>query len=143
MPDDNGIEEGMRPFSERIPRDVRPRVNLAPSRAFVILVTFIILVPLLITLIIDFSTNRTITWSFYPVTSLVLLWILIAYPSLLKGHTTFQVITMDILSIAVFLMSLDLYSSLFLNGPNTLRWLCCLYGYILQFLFCLPGRKST
>ncbi|HHU90291.1 MAG TPA: hypothetical protein GXZ22_04450 [Clostridiaceae bacterium] len=113
LPDDNGIEEGMRPFSERIPRDVRPRVNLAPSRAFVILVTFIILVPLLITLIIDFSTNRTITWSFYPVTSLVLLWILIAYPSLLKGHTTFQVITMDILSIAVFLMSLDLYSGSF------------------------------
>jgi hypothetical protein len=134
LPDDNGIEEGMRPFSERIPRDVRPRVNLAPSRAFVILVTFIILVPLLITLIIDFSTNRTITWSFYPVTSLVLLWILIAYPSLLKGHTTFQVITMDILSIAVFLMSLDLYSGSF---PE------CLYGYILQFLFCLPGRKST
>ncbi|NLX64520.1 MAG: hypothetical protein GX022_07095 [Clostridiaceae bacterium] len=113
LPDEEGIDEGMRPFSDRIPRNVRPRMNLAPSRAFVFLATFIILVPLLITLIIDFTANRTITWSFYPITSLVLLWILIAYPSLLKGHTPFQVITMDILSIAVFLMSLDLYSGSF------------------------------
>jgi len=113
LPDEEGIDEGMRPFSDRIPRNVRPRVNLAPSRAFVFLATFIILIPLLITLIIDFTANRTITWSFYPITSLVLLWILIAYPSLLKGHTPFQVITMDILSIAVFLLSLDLYSGSF------------------------------
>lgn len=113
LPDDECIEEGMRPFSDRIPRNVRPRVNLTHSRAFVILATFIILVPLLITLIIDFTANSTITWSFYPITSLALLWILIAYPSLLKGHTPFQVITMDILSIAVFLLSLDLYSGSF------------------------------
>jgi len=113
LPNDEYIEEGIRPFSDRIPRNVRPRVNLTPSRAFVILATFIILVPLLITLIIDLTANRTITWSFYPITSLVLLWILIAYPSLLKGHTPFQVITMDILSIAVFLLSLDLYSGSF------------------------------
>lgn len=113
LPDDPDVEEGMRPFSERIPRNVRPRVNLAPSRAFIFLATFILLVPLLITLIIDITANRTITWSFYPVTSLALLWVLIAYPSLLKGHTTFQVITMDILSISVFLLSLDLYSGSF------------------------------
>jgi len=113
LSDEECIDEGMRPFSDRIPRNVRPRVNLAPSRAFVFLATFIILVPLLVTLIIDFTANRTITWSFYPITSLALLWILIAYPSLLKGHTPFQVITMDILSIAVFLLSLDLYSGSF------------------------------
>lgn len=113
LPNDQDIEEGMRPFSERIPRNVRPRVNLVPSRAFIFLATFILLVPLLITLIIDLTANRTITWSFYPITSLALLWILIAYPSLLKGHTTFQVITMDILSVAVFLLSLDLYSGSF------------------------------
>jgi len=113
LPDEENTDEGIRPFSDRIPRDVRPRVNLAPSRAFVFLATFVILVPLLITLIIDFTANRTITWSFYPVTSLVLLWILIAYPSLLKGHTPFQIITIDMLSIAIFLMSLDLHSGSF------------------------------
>lgn len=113
LPEEQDNGEGTRPFSERIPRNVRPRVSLVPSRAFILLITFILLVPLLITLIIDFTANRTITWSFYPITSLALLWILIAYPSLLKGHTTFQVITMDILSIAVFLLSLDLYSGSF------------------------------
>ncbi|MGI6125315.1 MAG: hypothetical protein ACOYIG_14295 [Acetivibrionales bacterium] len=113
LPDEQGMEEGLVPFSERIPRNVRPRVNLTPSRSFIVLATFILLVPLLVTLIIDFTANRTITWSFYPITSLILLWILIAYPYLLKGHTAFQVITMDILSIAVFLLSLDLYSGSF------------------------------
>lgn len=113
LPDEKDTEDGMVPFSERIPRNIRPRVNLAPSRSFIYLATFILLVPLLVTLIIDYTANRTITWSFYPITSLALLWILIAYPSLLKGHTTFQVITMDILSMAVFLMSLDLYSGSF------------------------------
>lgn len=113
LPDDQDAEEGINLFSERIPRNVRPRVNLVPSRAFIFLATFILLVPLLVTLIIDFTANRTITWSFYPITSLALLWILIAYPSLLKGYTAFQVITMDILSIAVFLLSLDLYSGSF------------------------------
>ncbi len=113
LPDEKDNEAGIAPFSERIPRNIRPRVNLVPSRSFMYLATFILLVPLLVTLIIDFTANRTITWSFYPITSLALLWILIAYPSLLKGHTTFQVITMDILSVAVFLMSLDLYSGSF------------------------------
>lgn len=113
LPDDKDMGEGMVPFSERIPHQIRPRVNLAPSRAFIFLASFIIMVPLLVTLLIDFTANRTITWSFYPVTSLALLWVLIAYPSLLKGHTAFQVITMDILSIAVFLLSLDYYSGSF------------------------------
>ena len=35
LPDDNGIGRNASRL-ERIPRDVRPRVNLAPSRAFVI-----------------------------------------------------------------------------------------------------------
>lgn len=113
LPDEMDIGEGMSPFSDRVPRNIRPRINITPSRASIFLATFIILVPLLVTLIIDFNANRTITWSFYPITSLALLWVLIAYRALLKGHTVFQVITMDIFSIAVFLLSLDLYSGSF------------------------------
>lgn len=113
FPDEQDIGDGTALFSDRVPRNVRPKRNLEPSRGFVFLATFILLVPLLVTLIIDVSANKTITWSFYPITSLVLLWILIAYPSFLKGHTFFQVITVDALAIAVFLLSLDLYSGAF------------------------------
>jgi hypothetical protein len=113
LPEEQDSSDRVTLFSDRMPRRVRPRIELAPSRSFLFLVTFIILLPTLVTLFVDFTVNRTITWSFYPVTSLVLLWILIAYPSMLKGHTIFQVITMDLLSISIFLMSLDLYSGTF------------------------------
>lgn len=113
LPEEKESPEGLKMLADRIPRQVRPRINLAPSRAFLFLVSFLLLLPILVTLFVDFTVNRTITWSFYPITSLALLWILIAYPSMLKGHTIFQVITMDIFSIAIFLMSLDLYSGAF------------------------------
>lgn len=113
LPEEQDSPDGKMMFSDRIPRHVRPRMNLAPSRSFLFLATFILLLPILVTLFVDITVNRTITWSFYPITSLALLWILIAYPSMLKGHTIFQVITMDIFSIAIFLMSLDLYSGTF------------------------------
>jgi hypothetical protein len=71
------------------------------------------MVPTLVTFFIDFTTNRAITWSFYPITSLSLIWVLIAYPALLRGHTLLQVISVDIFSISLFLISLDLYSGPF------------------------------
>jgi len=113
LPDEQDSSERVMLFSDRMPRRERPRMEIAPSRSFLFLVTFIILLPILVTLIVDFTVNRKITWSFYPITSLVLLWILIAYPAMLKGCTFFQIITMDLFSISVFLMSLDLYSGTF------------------------------
>lgn len=113
LPEEQDSSEMAKLFSDRMPRRVRPRIDLALSKSFLFLATFIILLPILVTLFIDITVNRKITWSFYPVTSLALLWIFIVYPSMLKGHTVFQVITMDMFSIAVFLMSLDLYSGTF------------------------------
>lgn len=113
LPEEQDSSERATLFSDRMPRRMRPRIDFAPSKSFLFLATFIILLPVFVTLFIDITVNRKITWSFYPVTSLVLLWIFIVYPTLLKGHTIFQVITMDIFSTAVFLMSLDLYSGTF------------------------------
>lgn len=113
LPDEHDPSERVTLFSDRVPRSIRPRIDLVPSKSFLLLMTFILLLPTLVTLFIDITVNRTITWSFYPITSLVLLWLLIAYPAIFKGHTVFQIITMDMLSIAVFLMSLDMYSGSF------------------------------
>lgn len=113
LPEEQDSSDRVMVFSDRMPRQVRPRLYLAPSKSFVFLVTFIILLPTLVTLFVDITVNRKVTWSFYPITSLVLLWILITYPAMLKGRTVFQIITMDIFSIAIFLMSLDLYSGNF------------------------------
>jgi len=89
----------------------RPRqVNLVPSKAFVYLMTFIIAIPIAVCLMIDFKGIRTVTWSFYPIASLLLLWILIAYPALMKRYSFIKVITIDVYSVMLFLISLDIYS---------------------------------
>ncbi|HHY64552.1 MAG TPA: RING-HC finger protein [Clostridiaceae bacterium] len=113
LPDEIDPSERVTLFLDRMPRNVRPSIDLVPSKSFLLLVTFIILLPILVTLFVDITVNRTITWSFYPITSLALLWLLIAYPAIFKGHTVFQIVTMDMLTIAVFLMSLDMYSGSF------------------------------
>ena len=105
LADELNDEQEITAFSTRAPRIRRPKFTMEFSKPFVFLISFILLIPLLVTLIVDFSMNNTITWSFYPITSLILVWILITYPSFFRGYSLFQVFTVDILAIAVFLLS--------------------------------------
>ena len=111
------FEEGSQLFPDHLPHSSSHNMgrtfNIAPSRALLSLVTFIIIVPILVTFIIDYTHTHSITWSFYPMTSLTLLWVLFAYPAILKRHTVFQIITSDFFAVIVFLISLDLYSGPF------------------------------
>ena len=113
LTDEQNDEQEKTAFSRRTPRIRRPRRNMEFSKAFVFLVSFILLIPLLVTLIVDLSINKTITWSFYPITSLILAWILLTYPSFFRGYSLFQVFTVDIFAISIFLLSLDKYSDPF------------------------------
>ncbi|NLZ72616.1 MAG: hypothetical protein GX905_02195 [Bacteroidales bacterium] len=113
LTDEQNDEQEKTAFSRRTPRIRRPRRNMEFSKAFVFLVSFILLIPLLVTLIVDLSINKTITWSFYPITSLILAWILLTYPSFFRGYSLFQVFTVDIFAISIFLLSLDKYSAPF------------------------------
>lgn len=113
LPGDMDPPEGIRAFPDRMPPKRRPAVNLVPSRSFLFLVTFILVVPLLVTLIIDLTVNHGVTWSFYPMASLALLWILIAYPALLRKPSFLQILSMDIGAVMLFLVSMDLYSGPF------------------------------
>ncbi|MCX7774344.1 MAG: hypothetical protein N2376_14675 [Clostridia bacterium] len=102
-------------YPDYMPRRRRPTLNLVPSRGFLFLVTFLLVLPMVVTFIIDFKSTGTLTWSFYPIASLALLWILIAYPALLKGNTVLLVLTVDIFAILLFLISMDLYSGAFME----------------------------
>jgi hypothetical protein len=92
-------------------------------------------------IISDFKSNRTVTWSFYPVASLLLLWILMAYPALMKRYSFIKVITIDIYSVVLFLISLDIYSggnlywSVFPVASLLLVWV----WFLLVYLF---GKKN-
>lgn len=134
-------EHSQKPYPDRMQRQ-RPRhVNLAPSKAFVYLMTFILIIPFIVCLMIDIRRNSTITWSFYPVTSLMLVWILMAYPSLMKRYSFIKVLTIDIYSIVLFLISLDVYSGGLLNWsvyPVASLLLIWVY-FLLGFLF---GKRN-
>lgn len=113
LPGEQEVHEGVGVFPDHVPPKRRPALNLAPSRSFLLLATFILVVPLLVTLIIDVTVSGHITWSFYPITSLALLWILIAYPALLKRPTLLPIVTVDLFAMMIFLVSMDLYSGPF------------------------------
>lgn len=109
-------ENSLKPYPNRMQREHARYVNLVPSKAFVYLMTFILIIPLIVCLMIDIRRNGTVTWSFYPVSSIILVWILMAYPALMKRYSFIKVLTIDIYAIVLFLVSLDAYSG------NILTW---------------------
>jgi len=132
-PDGNSYK----PYPERIQRDSTRYINLVPSKAFVYLMTFILIIPVIVCLMIDIRRNGTISWSFYPVTSIILVWILMAYPALMKRYSFLKVLTIDIYSIVLFLISLDAYAGNFLSWsvyPVASLLLVWVY-FLLGFLF--------
>lgn len=130
-------ENSQKPYPDRTQRERTGYVNLVPSKAFVYLMTFILIIPLIVCLMIDIRRNNTITWSFYPASSITLVWILMAYPALMKRYSFIKVLTIDIYSIVLFLVSLDAYSGDFLNWsvyPVSSLLLIWVY-FLLVFLF--------
>lgn len=124
-------------YPDRVQKQQPRHVNLVPSKAFVYLMTFILIIPIIVCLMIDIRGNRTITWSFYPAASLLLIWILMAYPALMKRYSFIKVVTIDIYATIVFLVSLDVYSGGFLSWsiyPVASLLLIWVY-FLLAFLF--------
>lgn len=136
LPED-GTEGEQKHYPERVQKAQPKHVNLVPSKAFVYLMTFIVIIPIIVCLMIDIRSKHTITWSFYPAASLLLIWILMAYPSLMKRYSFIKVITIDIYAVIVFLVSLDVYSggfpywSVYPVASLLLIWVY----FLLAFLF--------
>ena len=83
---ENMDETSQRSYPERMQK-TRPRqVNLVPSKTFVYLMTFILIIPTTVCLMVDIRSNGIFSWSFYPAASLILIWILMAYPALMKRY---------------------------------------------------------
>lgn len=124
-------------YPDRLPRGMRKKNDLIPSGPVVLLVSILLLIPFLVTFYTDWKANGRISWSFYPMTSLVLLWLMVAYPALLKRHTLSTAFTVDALATAVFLVSLDLYAdkvlawSWYPASALVLVWLCVMLPFWL------------
>ncbi len=65
-----------------------------------------LLIPLLITLFIDLIVNKTVTWSLYPISSLILAWFVISAPLLFPNKLPILYIG-ETLPPAIFLLVID------------------------------------
>ena len=126
----NGADKPTSLYPDRLQRSVKPRLNLVTGRPVVLMATFLLAIPFLITLLVDIRGNGRITWSFYPMMSLVLVWLMLAYPALLSRHTIAVAFTVDALATAAFLVSLDYYA----DGVPSWSWYPAL-ALVLIWLF--------
>lgn len=137
MKDGDARMHGNALYPERDARVLRQRKNLVPTWPVVLMVSLLLLIPFLVTGVTDFRANGRITWSFYPMTSLALLWLMVAYPVLLKRHTVAVAFTVDMLATAAFVVSLDLYAdarlawSWYPASALALVWLCVMLPFWL------------
>ncbi len=69
-------------------------------------VSVTLLIPLLITLFVDLIVNKTVTWSLYPISSLILAWFLISTPLLFPNILPLLYIG-ETLPPAIFLLVID------------------------------------
>jgi len=129
-------EEFHKRYPNRVQRNKRRHVNLVPTKAFVYLMTFVLIIPIIVCLMVDIRSNGGLSWSFYPAASLFLIWILMAYPALMRRYSFIKVITIDIYSIVFFLISLDIYSggyfqwSVYPVSSLLLIWVFFLLGFL-------------
>lgn len=82
--DENSIEK-MKKYPEEdqipAPEKIRTEKQTRIRRWEILSVT--LLIPLLITLFTDLIVNKSVSWSLYPISSLILVWIIISIPLLL------------------------------------------------------------
>jgi len=85
------------------------RVGRTPKQKRILIwevISVSLLLPLLITLFIDLIVNRTVTWSLYPISSLILAWFVISTPLLFP--TILPVLYLgETLPPAIFLLVID------------------------------------
>lgn len=79
--------------------------RLSPRTASI--ATFFLLVPIFTTILIDILTMNQITWSFYPIISIVYFWIAFILPSMFKGTKRLGFLVNLSISSIIFLVLLD------------------------------------
>ncbi len=108
------VQNPIHPYNPRTPKPfpVRtPEQNLQIDRRFLLgLISTAMLLPAAICVIIDFFFGGRITWSVYPVGALVLLFVALAVPILVKKYRIYVTIVMDALVLLGYLKMVELLS---------------------------------
>lgn len=71
------------------------------------LFTFICIMALAITLTVDLSVNKRISWSFYTMSSITTLWAIAIFPFLYRRKSTYSILISDAIILSIYLILLD------------------------------------
>ncbi len=80
-----------------------------PSRAAAGITTLLLCIPFGITLVTDLAVNGRVSWSYYPMISLVFFWLTLIRPFLIFRRIP-QIILENLLAAAAFLLLLDIWN---------------------------------
>jgi hypothetical protein len=106
-------EEPLTSFKEKYPApEVEKQKNLLTSRQkrmiALEIISVVLLIPFLVLVSVDLLYNVKLTWSLYPLSAIVLAWLLSAFP-LIFGKRWIFITIGEVLSIVGFLAALDLF----------------------------------
>ena len=108
------VQNPIHPYNPRTPKPfpVRtPEQNLQIDRRYLLgLISSAMLLPAAICVVLDFFFGGRISWSVYPVGALVLLFVALAVPILVKKHRIYVTIAMDALVLLGYLKMVELLS---------------------------------
>ncbi len=79
-----------------------------PSRYVAGISTMLLLIPIGISLIIDISLNGEVTWSYFAMISIIMFWVLLVQPFILRSYRALRSLTNDLLALAIFLVLIDI-----------------------------------
>lgn len=114
------LPPGSEPLLPLYPQEVPVEKEEAPKNrrrvsvtAAAITTAFAIL-PAVISLLVDMRITDQITWSFFPLTALPLLWIFVVPPLLIRRRRFVKLLAIDVLAVGLFLALLNWYT----GGPG-------------------------
>lgn len=110
------LPPGSEPLHPLYPQEVPVEKVSAPearqrlSTTAIILATAFAILPAVISLLVDIRITGEITWSFFPLTALPLLWLFVVPPLLIRSHRFAKLLAIDVVAVALFLVFLSWYT---------------------------------
>ena len=109
------MQNPIHPYNPRVPKPFPMRTqeqNLQMDRRYLLgLISMAMLLPAALCMVLDLFFGGRITWSLYPVGALVLLFVALAVPILVKKHRIYVTIAIDALVLLGYLKLVELLSN--------------------------------
>ncbi|MCK4259305.1 MAG: hypothetical protein KAX49_10030 [Halanaerobiales bacterium] len=135
--ENNSANELLFPLYKKIKKQVKK--DKEPNIMGGIIYSSFLSIPIFITLVLDLLISKGITWSFYPIISVLLFGIFTMLPLFVIKNNPLGIVTIDTVAVLIFLLLLDCYTDAvtwawyFVFGIG-LAWICFVLPFIVKKL---------